>query len=145
MFERPANLFVAGFIGSPGMNFLTAQAQAGIARLFGDSVPVPRQAEGAVTIGLRPEHIEAGPGAVTFVASPSLVESLGSEKYIYFDAPGDNPFPGSLKLSDEDRRGNRLIARLVNSGPVRIGEPVTLSFDPARLHVFDPATGRSIR
>jgi len=145
MFERPANLFVAGFIGSPGMNFLTAQAQAGIARLFGDSVPVPRQAEGAVTIGLRPEHIEAGPGAVTFVASPSLVESLGSEKYIYFDAPGDNPSPGSLKLSDEDRRGNRLIARLVNSGPVRIGEPVTLSFDPARLHVFDPATGRSIR
>lgn len=93
MFERPANLFVAGFIGSPGMNFLTARAQAGHARLFGEPVPVPRQADGAVTIGLRPEHIEAGPGVVTFVARPSLVESLGSEKYIYFDATRDNPPP----------------------------------------------------
>ncbi len=145
MFERPANQFVAGFIGSPGMNFLTARAEQGVAQLFGTSVPVPPGADGAITVGLRPEHIEAGDGPVTFVARPNLVESLGSEKYIYFAAPEDNRPPGFLTRSEEDRRGDRLIARLINSGPIRIGEPVTLSFDPARLHVFDPASGRAIR
>jgi multiple sugar transport system ATP-binding protein len=145
MFERPANLFVAGFIGSPGMNFMTAHAKAGTARLFGQPIAVPPGVDGPVTIGLRPEHIAAGPGAVTFSAMPSLVESLGSEKYIYFEAPQDNRPPGALTRNEEDRRGDRLIARLINSGPVRIGESVTLSFDPARLHVFDPASGRAIR
>ncbi|MGL5447633.1 MAG: ABC transporter ATP-binding protein [Rhabdaerophilum sp.] len=145
MFERPANLFVAGFIGSPGMNFLSAEAGGGNAVLFGETVPVPASANGPITIGLRPEHIEAGPGAVSFVVKPSLVESLGSEKYIYFEAPAGNRVPGFLTRSEEDQRGDRLIARLINSGPVKIGEAVTLSFDPARLHVFDPASGRAIR
>jgi multiple sugar transport system ATP-binding protein len=73
------------------------------------------------------------------------VESLGSEKYLYFDAPEGNRPPADLARGDEDRRAGRLIARLINSGPLRIGEPVMLSFDPKRLHLFDPATGRAIR
>ncbi len=59
MFERPANLFVAGFIGSPGMNILTGTAQAGTVNLFGQDVPVTSAANGPVTIGLRPEHLVA--------------------------------------------------------------------------------------
>jgi multiple sugar transport system ATP-binding protein len=145
MFERPANLFVAGFIGSPGMNILTGTAQAGTVNLFGQDVPVTSAANGPVTIGLRPEHLVAGPGPASFVARPSLVESLGSEKYIYFEAPEANRPPRDIARADEDRRGDRLIARLMNVGPVSVGEPITLSFDPARLHVFDPASGRAIR
>jgi len=145
MFERPANLFVAGFIGSPGMNLLTAEARGGHAQLFGSAVPVPVGADGPVTIGLRPEHIAAGPGAMSFEARPVLVESLGSEKYVYFEAPEANRPPRTIARSDEDRRGERLIARLMNAGPVTVGQPVTLSFDPAKLHVFDPATGAAIR
>ncbi|CAN1558910.1 MalK ABC-type sugar transport systems, ATPase components [Rhabdaerophilaceae bacterium] len=145
MFERPANLFVAGFIGSPGMNVLAAKAEEGEIVLFGETVPIGSKANGPVTVGLRPEHIEAGPGAVSFVAVPSLVESLGSEKYIYFAAPEENRATGILTRGEEDRRGDRLIARLINSGPIRIGEAVTLSFDPARLLLFDPASGRAIR
>ncbi len=145
MFERPANLFVAGFIGSPGMNFLTAEACNGQVQLFGQPVPVTAAAAGPVTIGLRPEHLEAGRGAVTFEARPVLVESLGSEKYLYFEAPEANRPPRRLARGDEDHRGDRLIARLMNAGPVAVGHPMTLSFDPSRLHVFDPASGRAIR
>jgi multiple sugar transport system ATP-binding protein len=145
MFEKPANLFVAGFIGSPGMNFLSAEARGGKVELFGQAVPVPPGAEGPVIIGLRPEHVSAGAGGVSFEARPVLVESLGSEKYVYFEAPEANRPPRSLARSEEDRRGDRLIARLMNAGPVAVGQPVMLSLDPWRLHVFDPATGRAIR
>jgi multiple sugar transport system ATP-binding protein len=144
MFERPANLFVAGFIGSPGMNFMMAEARGGLVHLFGQPVPVAAGAEGQVIVGLRPEHIEAGSGAINFAAKPSLVESLGSEKYLYFDAAEGNGPPANLSRGEDDRRGNRLIARLINAGPVRIGELVSLSFDPSRLHLFDPASGRAI-
>jgi multiple sugar transport system ATP-binding protein len=145
MFERPANLFVAGFIGSPGMNFLTAEARERHVRLFDHDVPVPAGADGPVTIGLRPEHISAEPGAVSFEARPVLVESLGSEKYLYFEAPEANRVPKTILRSEEERRGERLIARLMNAGQMTVGQPITLSFDPARLHFFDPVTGRAIR
>ncbi|MGL4242724.1 MAG: ABC transporter ATP-binding protein [Beijerinckiaceae bacterium] len=144
MFATPANLFVAGFIGSPGMNFLGAEARSGKARLFGQDVRLPHKAEGPVTIGLRPEHIAAGPGAVTFSAAPSLVESLGSEKYVYVGAPEENRAPRLDARGDDDRRGDRLIARLINSGPIRTGEPIQLSFDPGSLHLFDPKSGRAL-
>ncbi|HRJ67994.1 MAG TPA: sn-glycerol-3-phosphate ABC transporter ATP-binding protein UgpC [Beijerinckiaceae bacterium] len=145
MFAQPANLFVAGFIGSPGMNFLKAETRAGRIRLFDQDVPLPPAAEGTITAGLRPEHFSAGPGPVTFTTRPMLVESLGSEKYVYFEAPQANRLVNPIGRTDEERRGDRLVARLMNSGPITVGEELTLSFDPARLHVFDPASGRAIR
>jgi multiple sugar transport system ATP-binding protein len=148
MFRAPANLFVAGFIGSPGMNFLkTEVADDGNCRLLGATIRIANAAgtKRDLTLGLRPEFIGIGTGPVTFNVMPVLVESLGSEKYVYFDAPGENRVAGAIQRGEEDRRGDRMIARLVNAGPVRVGEPLALSFDPAHLHIFDPASGRAIR
>ncbi len=147
MFERPVNLFVASFIGSPGMNFLAGQpAGEGHFRLLGQAVSLPHLSSGKpLILGLRPEHIALGAGPVCFEVFPSLVESLGSEKYVYFDAPDENRVTGLTPRTEEERRGDRLIARLINAGPVKVGEPLMLSFDPARLHVFDPATGQALR
>ncbi|ALA19963.1 MULTISPECIES: ABC transporter ATP-binding protein [unclassified Chelatococcus] len=157
MFARPENLFVAGFIGSPGMNFLlgnvTADERGARVSLFGQDVclPVPLAAVPGIAgrpviLGLRPEHIGPAHGPVSFAVRPRLVESLGSEKYIYVDLPHENRgAPADAKGADDERRGDALIARLVDAGAVATGEPITLSFDPARLHVFDAETHRAIR
>ncbi|MBL8589337.1 MAG: ABC transporter ATP-binding protein [Methylobacteriaceae bacterium] len=138
MFAQPANLFVAGFIGSPGMNFapLARDAQ-GRAALFGAALPDVPQGERALVAGLRPEHIRPGEGAATFTVSPTLVEGLGSEQYVYFDAPDETPRAGASE-------SRRMVARLIDAPPVRVGEPVRLSFDPARVHLFDAASGAAI-
>ena len=154
MFREPANLFVAGFIGSPGMNFLqspvTAAAGGTEVRLFGQDVALRLGNAGAlvgkdVIVGLRPEHIAAGPGPVTFEVQPRLVESLGSEQYVYVDLPAENRVRVGQAVADDDARGHSLIARLINPEGRPPGERLTLSFDPARLHVFDATTQGAIR
>jgi multiple sugar transport system ATP-binding protein len=155
MFREPANLFVAGFIGSPGMNFLqspvTAAGDGVKVQLFGRDVRLPAPSAGALigkeaVIGLRPEHISAGPGPVSFEVQPRLVESLGSEQYVYVDLPAENRVRSAQgAVAEDDARGHSLIARLLNPDGRPLGERLTLSFDPARLHVFDAATQGAIR
>lgn len=147
LFQRPANLFVAGFMGSPGMNFLSTStgevAGEPIVPIFGQNVSVSgRGLNGAreLIAGIRPEHIKLGEGPVSFTVRPHLVESLGSEKYLYFDG-------GSQTLSrrtgdDESTKG--LIARVSHSGALKEGEEVALSFDPADLYLFDAQTEKAI-
>ncbi len=147
MFREPANLFVAGFIGSPGMNFLQAKVAGAQARLFGQEVALPVANPAAldgsdIIVGLRPEHIAAGPGPVAFEVQPRLVESLGSEQYLYVDLPKENRRSGG---GDDDARDSSLIARLINPDARPASGRLTLSFDPKRLHVFDAATGAAIR
>ncbi|MFC5396169.1 ABC transporter ATP-binding protein [Bosea vestrisii] len=153
MFREPANLFVAGFIGSPGMNFLKAKALATggsvTAKLFGHDVTLPVANAAAlagkeIVVGLRPEHIAAGPGQVSFAVSPRLIESLGSEQYVYVDLPEEHRREANSGGEDEARRTS-LIARLINPEPRPLEATLTLSFDPARLHVFDAASGEAIR
>jgi multiple sugar transport system ATP-binding protein len=156
MFRKPANLFVAGFIGSPGMNFLQSSVTNGAGgakvRLFGQDVSLAVADAGSligreVVIGLRPEHIVVGPGSVTFEVTPRLVESLGSEKYVYVDVPLENRVrvTGNRAAVDAEHRGDALIARLIDPGERPIGDRLTLSFDPARLHLFDAATQAAIQ
>jgi multiple sugar transport system ATP-binding protein len=155
MFREPANLFVAGFIGSPGMNFLrspvTSVGNGAQARLFGQEVPLLVANASALAgrdavFGLRPEHISAGPGPVSFEVQPRLIESLGSEQYVYVDLPLENRVgQAPHAVAEEDGRGNALIARLINPDGRPLAERLRLSFDPARLHVFDAVTQEAIR
>jgi len=141
LFAHPANLFVAGFIGSPGMNFVTATAAPGRLHIFGQDVALPRDLPpGPVIAGLRPEHLVLGEGPVTLRVRPTLVESLGSEKYIYFDAEG------ALRAdtSGEGDKSKGLIARVPFSGHLPAGTDLALSFDPRHLHLFDPVTERAL-
>ncbi|ABR62403.1 ABC transporter ATP-binding protein [Sinorhizobium medicae] len=141
LFARPANLFVAGFIGSPGMNFMSARIEGGMLTLFGQNFATQKGArDGEVIVGIRPEHLSLGQGDVTFAVRPTLVESLGSEKYIYFD-PGENAYGEAAR---DEERGKGLIARIAHSGPVREGDELTLSFDPSEIHLFDPKTEKAV-
>ena len=95
LYHDPKNLFVAGFIGSPAMNFLPARLEDGVVKLpFGDA-PIPpghrRAPKREVIAGIRPEHFDdarlAGPDApgLRFRTKVAVVESLGSEEFVFFD------------------------------------------------------------
>ncbi|MGL4635354.1 MAG: ABC transporter ATP-binding protein [Beijerinckiaceae bacterium] len=147
MFAKPANTFVAGFIGSPGMNFAPVlQNGDGRGNLLGANFALPEAARGSALVlaGLRPEHIRLGDGPATFTVTPRLVEGLGSEQYLYFDMPDAHGTGLPAPAAAEDARAGRLIARLFDSAPMRVGETVKLSFDPARLHLFDAKSGNAI-
>ena len=148
LFRKPKNLFVAGFIGSPGMNLVSASSNttgnSPMIEMFGTPVPISDRSlatDQGVVAGLRPEHIHLGEGPVSFKVRPSLVESLGSEKYVYFHDDA-HQIARSGDADEENTKG--LIARVPYSGTLREGEELTLSFDPADLYLFDSKTEEAI-
>ncbi len=148
LFREPDNLFVAGFIGSPGMNLVSAELEreddTSSIRMFGVPVSIEaRRLRGArdVIAGLRPEDIRLGGGAVSFKVRPNLVESLGSEKYVYFHDDAHQ----IMRIDDGDEENSKgLIARISYSGALKKDEELTLSFDPADLYLFDRQSGEAI-
>jgi multiple sugar transport system ATP-binding protein len=100
-------------------------------------MPLPHatQHQGPVIVGLRPEHLTLTEAPVTFNVHPTLIESLGSEKYIYFDIEG-------ARIADgEDGKTKGLIARVSHTGNLPRNEQLRLGFDPAQLYLFDANTG----
>jgi multiple sugar transport system ATP-binding protein len=134
LYDRPANLFVAGFIGSPAMNLLEAKSVDGEARVGEFVLPIDRTAaagaSGSITLGVRPEAwriVDEGGLPVTV----SVVEELGAEAYIYgtSDVPGT---PEQIVLRVGARRSHQR------------GQTVRITSDPAHVHVFDTATGQRL-
>jgi ABC-type sugar transport system ATPase subunit len=129
LYNRPANRFVAGFIGSPQMNFVavTAQANGAVAPAFGGSVAVPGVtlpgAGSALTLGVRPEHLllQAEPGALALPMTVTQVEQLGGQSLVYGHLPD-----GQTRLT------------LHSPGQVRTapGETLTAYASPASCHLF---------
>ncbi len=148
VFRYPSNLFVASFIGSPGMNLLLASVatREGDSRieLFGRQVETGRRLEASaarVVVGLRPEHLALGEGPASFRVRPSRIESLGSEKYLYFDSRTDEV----VRQADTDEeRAKGMVARVSHTGPLAEDTEVTLSFDPENLYFFDAGTGDAL-
>ena len=143
LYEHPDNVFVAGFIGSPKMNFLeatvaSADSGAAIVRLQSGAqircvVDASRAAAGdKVTLGVRPEHFEAAaPGATDNVIATSVtfVESLGSTTHAYCDYPG---------------AAETLVCELDGATRLRNGAPLSLAVPAARTYLFD-AAGQAFR
>jgi ABC-type sugar transport system ATPase subunit len=126
LYNTPANRFVAGFIGSPAMNFLPAQA-ANVAgglnlTLKMGQVTVPsRAAAGPVELGIRPEHVAlTDPGQGLFDGQVSVVEQLGNTSYVYLDTPS-----------------GQMIAEADQSVRLSPGQVVGLALDVQHMHVFD--------
>jgi len=155
LFRRPANIFVAGFIGSPEMNFALARVENGAIRLGAHAFPKPRRLKienGPVVVGLRPSDLrEAGSAPVEIRVAVELVERLGSEILVVFpvdapgvssDAAGGSQDSGSLLDAGTGR--TTFTARLDANVRVAPGEELALSVDPEALHFFDPASGRTI-
>jgi len=143
LYDNPANLFVAGFIGSPRMNFIkgvlsTSGGKAAV-RFMGATAPLSSSsrligdaADGHVTVGIRPEDImwrkAAGPdSSLTFSAEVDVVEPMGHEAYVTALCAGET-----------------VTSRFPPRSGVRTREMVELALNPARLHLFDASTGESI-
>jgi len=164
LYARPVNLFVAGFIGSPAMNFSPVDWDGGrLHTVFGDIDPPPTLAERLtdaapkLIAGIRPENFEeAGrmegtTGGVTFKVNIELVESLGSEVYVYFTVGASDKAAELEEVADKTgldelphAATEQMVARLDPDTRARRGEVLSLWFDPARLHLFDAETGRSL-
>jgi sn-glycerol 3-phosphate transport system ATP-binding protein len=134
VYDDPATLFVAGFIGSPAMNFLpgTFDAASGQVKLAdGVAVPLPSSLRGAagreVTVGVRPEHLEADPGGL-FRFTVETVEALGADSLVH------GAFGNSV-----------LVARVDGHETPQPGAPLAFRPMPGRLYFFDTASGRRLR
>jgi multiple sugar transport system ATP-binding protein len=168
LYETPANLFVAGFIGSPSMNFLPARIEGDSVKLpFGDAaIPQAIRArlqagdgKREVIAGVRPEHFEDAvvepdkPG-LRFSAPVSVVESMGSELYAYFDVASGGVQSAELVELAEDagiselpRHGGdeqQVVARLDAASRARPGEQAQLVLDTEKMLLFDPENGQSL-
>ena len=129
LYNNPKNLFVAGFIGSPKMNFLTASATDTTLNVAGGSLALDRPVTGATTLGVRPEHITLTPGSGAKLADVrvDLVENLGGQTVVYATTTDNQPINIVLE----------------GQSPVTLGENVAAHIDPARLHLFN-ANGDTI-
>ena len=160
LYNHPVNLFVAGFIGSPAMNFFPASpTEAGLRMPFGTVTlgdtarnALARHARPAnVIVGVRPENFEdAGlidaherARSLTFGVRADLVESLGADKYVYFSTGGAGAQSAQLaELAAEAGIGeNRYVARVSADSSASTGQTVELALDTTKLHVFDGDTG----
>ena len=129
LYRNPANRFVAGFIGSPPMNFIEGKIEQGrfVANDASIAVPVREARAGIVVLGIRPEHIMIGRNGTSATFTLDLVEPVGNEVFVYASA-------GS----------NQIVARVPPQDMPQIGHPIDLTFDPASMHFFDPQTGSRI-
>jgi sn-glycerol 3-phosphate transport system ATP-binding protein len=131
LYERPATVFVAGFIGSPAMNLVPGELAAGGVRVGETLLPLDRpggESGRAVTVGLRPEHLEPaadGPLALRL----TLLERLGADTILH----------GTLRP-----HGAPLTARAAGTAAPRLGETVALAIRPEHIHLFDAASGRRL-
>jgi multiple sugar transport system ATP-binding protein len=168
LYEHPRNLFVAGFIGSPSMNFLEAELEDGKLRTpFGD-VPLSNglrhQLEGKdaprqLVLGIRPEHFEdaslvsqdAAVRGVTFTTPIYVLESLGSDVYAHFTLESGQASTTELEelaadsgSSDTLAGRTQVVARLDAATKVKEEQAARLWFDATKIQLFDPRTGTSL-
>ncbi|OHU52976.1 ABC transporter ATP-binding protein [Mycobacteroides chelonae] len=169
LYDTPANLFVAGFIGSPAMNFFPATlTDIGVQLPFGEvtleaSVYANVSANKAgvlgsdVIVGIRPEQFEDAAlvdtykriTGLTLTVNADLVESLGSDKYVHFTTEGGAAHSDELaELAQEagvaGADENEFVARLSAASKVVEGQPVELIIDTGKLVIFDAASGENI-
>ena len=129
LYNNPRNLFVAGFIGSPKMNFLSASADGAGIRVAGNSLALQRPVAGATTLGVRPEHITIAEGSGVKLADVrvDLVENLGGQTVVY--------------ATTSDNQAITIV--LEGQSKVELGATVGVHIDPARIHLFN-AEGQAI-
>ncbi|TCQ03772.1 carbohydrate ABC transporter ATP-binding protein (CUT1 family) [Rhizobium sp. PP-F2F-G36] len=160
LYDRPANLFVAGFIGSPAMNFVRVDLSSSGAGLTatvigtGTQITVPLNtallnfAGRQVIMGIRPEMFRVcTPEEAIFNEAVPVAEALGADTFIFFDIASP-----PVDVNDTDEAGtssskgkNRLVARIPPAKTPRPRERLPLTVELESLHWFDPATGLAIR
>ena len=188
MYDQPVNVFVAGFIGSPAMNFISAhleKSNGGHEVVFGNTrLALTQEALGGakekgydpesftgkeVILGVRPEHIEdagteaaegigGSDGQNTMDVDPQVIESMGSEKYLYFEVGGE--YAAHLQslgeITDDERpedgngggsvdeSGEMMVARVAAESVAKEGQRMRLVIDSSKVQLFDPESEKAI-
>jgi multiple sugar transport system ATP-binding protein len=157
LFNAPANLFVAAFMGSPSMNLVEAEVADGALRFAGFALPVPAGVslpKPRVVLGIRPTDFRRGsdadPSLPRLRVRADVVEELGAESHVLFrvDAPrvdSDAVRAAADRTADEEAlladAGTDFTARIEGYEPVAPGAELELAVDTSRLHFFDPDSG----
>lgn len=138
LFNHPANLFVAGFIGSPKMNFLKAglihDAGGSTIRLQdGSDLLVPKDRFGTpesapAVLGIRPGDLDLSTTGDGFAATVTAVEQLGTDSFIFGKTP----------------QGESVVLTTKGQTEIRSGQAVQLTINPDRMHIFDAETQQSL-
>ncbi|MBL6275385.1 sn-glycerol-3-phosphate ABC transporter ATP-binding protein UgpC [Micromonospora fiedleri] len=166
LYDHPNNLFVAGFIGSPSMNFLPATVEEGRLRTALGDLPIgdrirrelsEADAPRELIVGIRPEHFEDAElvdeqtrdRGMEFTAPVDIVESMGSDKYVYLTVEGGRATAAELEelaadAGAADLAGSNLVTRLSAESTVTEGEDRRVWFNLEKLHLFDPSNGRNL-
>jgi multiple sugar transport system ATP-binding protein len=188
MYDQPDNVFVAGFIGSPAMNFISAhleKSNGGHEVVFGNTrLAVTQEEIGRakekgydpeaftgkdVILGIRPEHIEdagteaaegigGSDGSNTMEVDPQVIESMGSEKYLYFEVGSeqaahlqslgeitdDEPAGDENGGGSVDESGEMMVARVAAESTAKEGQRMRLVIDSSKVQLFDPETEKAI-
>jgi multiple sugar transport system ATP-binding protein len=170
VYDRPANLFVAGFIGSPAMNVMRATLEArdsGLVVRFGDATlevdsptvasrpGLSRYAGQEVALGIRPEDVEdaalvsGAPDGARFAATVDVREDMGAEVYLHLPSPAPSVLNDEVKealegAAEEEERRHTFVARVDRATRAREGERIELVVDSKHLHFFDLDTGVGI-
>ncbi|MFL5933058.1 MAG: ABC transporter ATP-binding protein [Gaiellaceae bacterium] len=155
LYREPADLFVAGFIGTPAMNLVEARLDGDAVVFGGNRVPLdptrrPATRDGRVVLGIRPEAFEeaafARPGLPTLDATVTVLEELGADAHVFFlvDAPPAGDVRAATGPELLTGHGTLFTARVGPRTTARVGDQVRLAVDPARFHFFDPDSGRSL-
>ncbi|HSK99993.1 MAG TPA: sn-glycerol-3-phosphate ABC transporter ATP-binding protein UgpC [Rubrobacteraceae bacterium] len=189
MYDHPNNVFVAGFIGSPAMNFILGRLEeenGSYTVSFGKTrITLTREEIGEakerghdveqysgkdVVLGIRPEHMEdagteeaaamgGAEGANTLEIEPQVIESMGSEKYIYFSPPREQTvrLESIAEMTDDtggeeedfggsadDPGGNLMVARVSPESTAKEGQKMQLVLDSSNIHLFDTETEEAI-
>ena len=163
LYNSPANLFVAGFIGSPAMNFFPATlTDVGVRMPFGEvtltqevhDLLSQHRKPNNVVVGIRPEHLEdaalldgyARIRALTFEVKVDLVESLGADKYVHFTTEGSGAQAAQLAelAADSGIGENEFVARVSTESKATQGQPLRLAFDTSKIAIFDADSGENL-
>ena len=159
LYERPRDLFVAAFIGSPAMNLVEATLDGDDVVFGGFRLPLdpgcrPRRGSSAVVLGIRPECFKdaelAPAGLPTIDTRIEVVEELGSDAHVFFHVDAPSVTAELLEAAEEDQVGllageqALFTARVDARTTARPGADLRLAIDPTRFHFFDPQTGASL-
>ena len=160
LYEEPANLFVAAFIGSPAMNLVAASIEDGVAKAGALEIPLsprhrPETSNGRVVVGIRPEAFEdaayAPPDLPQLDVTVDLLEELGSDAYLFFQVDAPPVVVEDAQTTSDDEAtlfaaNDRAMfsARVDPRTRARVGERVRLALEPSRLYFFHPGTGETL-
>ena len=137
LYDKPANAFVAGFIGSPAMNLLKAPVSGGKAHMGDLDIDVPASAGDSVIVGIRPEGWT--PASSGFHVLVEVVEELGSDAFVY-----GKPADTNVQFANATDEGAQVIVRWDPKNPPKAGDTITVSNVANAVHLFDATTGARI-